>query len=115
MIHPIQLLPGRTLIKPTLSLTRLLILPRAANPFSGPDLTSPLGTSRAFVPAAEEIRRQDGKRRENRDAGRRDQGERREHARDVQTIACFGDRERGPTPLARVPRREFGDDRADKR
>src|SRR5208283_5590329 len=76
--------------------------------------TSPLGTSRAFVPAAEQSGGQHRERRENRDAGHRDQSERREHARDVQAIACFRNTESKASALACVACREFGGDRADQ-
>ena len=45
------------------------------------------------MPAAEQIGGQPGQRREDRDAGGRDQGEGGEHARNVQAIAGFSDAE----------------------
>ena len=74
-----------------------------------------LGFDRAFVPAAQQQPRQKIEQRVDDDAGHRQHQQRREHARDRETIAGLQNAEGEPGLGAAGPGDELGDDRADQR
>ena len=74
-----------------------------------------LGLDRAFVPAAQQQPRQKIEQPVDDDAGQRQHQQRREHARDRETVAGFENAEGEPGLGPAGPGDKLGDDRADQR